>query len=256
MQVTLFYYFVKENPSYCTDTMTWVGELTNEQFECFLKERNNRLNDYDDIRDSYPFDFENNEEDTSSLDPQDEVVAFDEDEYLQEVASLDWEVLEAALPEWCEKAKTEILEDANNISDEVEEASIDDLFIAGCKIDTLDFDNGEDVKINLTYYVKFGRGDYSDDQEWDAVMPNSLYERYKEFVYKHPSAADSFETLEELFPEWSAEIYDKLVEFETDSFRENENPEDWGCEDDMKDSEWEITDTYSLTVRRVTFGKL
>lgn len=111
--------------------------------------------------------------------------------------------------------------------------------------------------IEFIYYVTFGRGDSSDDLSWEIEISDELYDvivnaikaQYnedttskKEYDYELLSQTD---TLKEL----ATSVYNEIVKSETDNFLENEDPEDWGIEEDVENPDWKIDDTYDLTVR-------
>lgn len=111
--------------------------------------------------------------------------------------------------------------------------------------------------IEFIYYVTFGRGDSSDDLSWEIEISDELYDvivnaikaQYnedttskKEYDYELLSQTD---TLKEL----ATSVYNDIVKSETDNFLENEDPEDWGIEEDVENPDWKIDDTYDLTVR-------
>lgn len=111
--------------------------------------------------------------------------------------------------------------------------------------------------IEFTYYVTFGRGDGSDDLSWEIAISDELYgdivnviktqcnedaTSKKEYDYELLSQTDALKEL-------ATSVYNDIVESETDNFLENEDPEDWGIEEDVENPDWKITDSFDLTVR-------
>lgn len=113
-------------------------------------------------------------------------------------------------------------------------------------------------ELALKYYITFSDGDFGDDVEWDMEIPDDVYERIisvieeseKDTVLINEGEYD-FSCIDEKMHDYFDSIYDEIVSYETEQFLENEDPEDWGIEEDVEDSNWKITDSFDLTIRSI-----
>ena len=245
MKVTILYKIIIDGPSYRTDTMEWEGNLTPAEYRKVQLSKMQHKYEYEELCDA------DDENDTDNSD----------------VLVLNYEVLQEALPFWCEKVNEEIIgETYNEVSNEIGANSGSYLDVVGCwfqeneeddeQSDELDddyeyddlFEEEDGVEIVLRYYVAFGGGEYTEEMEWRTVLSYDNYELYKAFMEENPDAEKNYDTLQVLFPDWIRREYEKIVRYQTESFLSNVDPEDWNCADDMLDPDWQVTECYNVEI--------
>ena len=251
MKVTILYRIIIDGPTYRTETMEWTGELNASDYRKIQVYKMQHKYEYEELCDAD----DENDHDNS------------------DVLALNYDVLLEALPNWCEKASESILAGTyNEVSNEMGGSAGCCLDIIGCWFEEdeeeddepfdADFDDNyeaecygdEDVvDIVLKYYVAFGGGEYTEEQEWRTCLPREFYEQYQAFITDNPDADNSYDTLQILFPEWIRREYEKIVHHETESFLSNVDPEDWNCADDMLEPDWRVTDCYSVEISGFDF---
>ena len=245
MKVTILYKMIIDGPTYRTDVMEWEGKLTTSEYRKVQVAKMQHKYEYEELCDA---DEENNPDNS-------------------EVLALNYQVLEEALPQWCEKTTNSIIgETYNEVSNEIGANSGSYLDIVGCWFEEeedeeepfdadLDDDYDEDdldiedgVEIVLRYYVAFGGGEYTEEMEWRTFLSREKYEKYQSFMADNPDADQSYDTLQILFPDWTRRQYDKIVRYQTEAFLSNVDPEDWNCADDMLEPDWQVTDCYNVEI--------
>ena len=168
MKVTILYKIIIDGPSYRTETMEWEGSLTPAEYRKVQLSKMQHKYEYEELCDA------DDENDTDNSD----------------VLALNYEVLQEALPLWCEKACNTIIQGTyNEVTNEMGANSGSYLDVVGCwyteeEEDDVAFDDdfadnyegeeeygGEDaVDIVLYYYVAFGGGEYTEEQEWRTFL--------------------------------------------------------------------------------------
>ena len=89
MKVTILYKMIIDGPTYRTDVMEWEGKLTTSEYRKVQVAKMQHKYEYEELCDA---DEENNPDNS-------------------EVLALNYQVLEEALPQWCEKTTNSIIEE-------------------------------------------------------------------------------------------------------------------------------------------------
>ena len=249
MNITLYLRYATR--CYSTDRMEWDVELSDEQYEQFLKARKERQEEFDDILEGL--------EDDETLEDNEQAM----DEYML----LNYEILEELFPDWCYQQKEEFIEDAKSYSDneaDNENLTADNVVVDGFYIDEDEIDEEEyhfdeeeikknGIKVNLTYTVSLGRGDGGDECEWDATMTYDELKKYLEYKNERGSQEYLFEDMEQALPEWADTIYEEIADDETDKYRDNIDPDEDDY-DEVMSEDWSITDAGTISIYFSSFG--
>lgn len=249
MDITLYYrYFTR---CYSTDQMEWEGELSDEDAERYAKLREERREEFEEI--------------LEELEEDEELE--DNEEVYEEYTALNYEILEKAFPDWCEQMKQEFLDDADAMADVDPEDSVlntGNLAVDGCFLDDDNILYPEDeedddeegrVKVYLTYTGSFGDGDSGDPIDWEDSLTAKEYRKLCSYRKRHDISEEDtcYEDLEAALPRWAERVYGEIVEQETDTFKENEDPADWDVEDRTDDPDWNMSEicTFYIELERI-----
>ena len=187
MNVVFYYRMYFDN--FSNEVMSEKYTIPGNEYKKFLKGKKHHKEEYEEII----FDDEEEEE-------------LDDDSKI-ELYSLNYNIIEETVPEWCNKIKQDLVDEANNCAmdnDFIPELDLENLIIKGCKlIET------PTAEVCLTYRIK------DDDKQYKCIkeLSPSEHQKYLEacddfFMCK------TFDKLEEILPTWCKKAIKEIVDSE------------------------------------------